>query len=309
MKKSAYIFLLTIMMFTVASCIQNNNKQALLYLKDIDSLSNQGNYEEVLQKTDSIQVLFPEVFNEMKEGLAFKQEQIKKLSDGILHQPGSGEQCGINSIIKQKDYTLTVFDYYLSPSPDYPENSFSNVELEKIYNNPALKMLFDDSVDISSIYTPIPENQDTIKLIDDFHMNLSHLLVKLEPFDKKSEEHYILSIALNGEFREESWYSNKVIWKGTTDFIPIKNSSQYYYRIPDLYEDISESELTRLKTTLNLRDTLVESQMEIGGTATIVYKEKPCFYINPSCIFRIEKYIGQELKYTNYIRIEFTLGC
>ena len=62
------------------SCSNNNNEQANQYLANIQTLSENGNYDDALQKIDSIQILFPKAFDEIKKGLAYKQEVRKAMN-------------------------------------------------------------------------------------------------------------------------------------------------------------------------------------------------------------------------------------
>lgn len=80
MKKSKYAFVLLLMVIAVVSCGEKKNSLATEYLIDIHSLYEQGEYETALQKIDSIQILFPKAFQEIKDALALKQE-VRRASD------------------------------------------------------------------------------------------------------------------------------------------------------------------------------------------------------------------------------------
>jgi len=80
MMKHTYITIFLLAGLFLFSCGEKKNEDAIRYLDSIKSLYNQGNYPEALQKIDSIQKLFPKAFDEIKEGLALKQE-VRKASD------------------------------------------------------------------------------------------------------------------------------------------------------------------------------------------------------------------------------------
>ncbi|SHE49060.1 hypothetical protein [Dysgonomonas macrotermitis] len=80
MKK--YIYLLAVIgaFFTLNSCQEKKNEEAIKYLDSIKALYQQSAYPEALSRIDSIQILFPKAFPEIKEGLALKQE-VRKAYD------------------------------------------------------------------------------------------------------------------------------------------------------------------------------------------------------------------------------------
>lgn len=80
MKKSNYVIILFLMILTTVSCGDKKNQQAIQYLNNIRTLYEQGQYETALQQIDSIQILFPKAFQEIKDGLALKQE-VRRASD------------------------------------------------------------------------------------------------------------------------------------------------------------------------------------------------------------------------------------
>lgn len=80
MKNFKYAFTLFLIALGIISCGEKKNSLATEYLIDIHSLYQQGEYETALQKIDSIQILFPKAFQEIKDGLALKQE-IRRASD------------------------------------------------------------------------------------------------------------------------------------------------------------------------------------------------------------------------------------
>lgn len=80
MKKTKYAFILFLIALGITSCGEKKNSLATEYLIDIHSLYDQGEYESALQKIDSIQILFPKAFQEIKDALALKQE-VRRASD------------------------------------------------------------------------------------------------------------------------------------------------------------------------------------------------------------------------------------
>lgn len=80
MKKSAYAIIVLLLIIPIVSCGDKKNQQAIQYLDNIRSLYEQGEYETALQRIDSIQILFPKAFQEIKDGLALKQE-VRRASD------------------------------------------------------------------------------------------------------------------------------------------------------------------------------------------------------------------------------------
>ncbi len=80
MKKTKYTFILLLVVLGIVSCGERKNSLATEYLIDIHSLYQNGKYEAALQKIDSIQILFPKAFQEIKDALALKQE-VRRASD------------------------------------------------------------------------------------------------------------------------------------------------------------------------------------------------------------------------------------
>lgn len=80
MKKTKYTFILLLVVLGIVSCGERKNSLATEYLIDIHSLYQHGKYEAALQKIDSIQILFPKAFQEIKDALALKQE-VRRASD------------------------------------------------------------------------------------------------------------------------------------------------------------------------------------------------------------------------------------
>lgn len=80
MKKSIYVIILFLTILTAVSCGDKRNQQAIRYLDNIRVSYEQGRYDIALQQIDSIQILFPKAFQEIKDGLALKQE-VRRASD------------------------------------------------------------------------------------------------------------------------------------------------------------------------------------------------------------------------------------
>lgn len=73
MKKNN-VYLLVLVFALLASACSKSNKEAENYLQDIQSLYQEGNYELAKQKIDSIQILYPKAFDQIKEGMALLQD-------------------------------------------------------------------------------------------------------------------------------------------------------------------------------------------------------------------------------------------
>lgn len=63
----------------ITSC-QDSNKEAKAYLENIHRLYNAQEYDSAKQKIDSIQILYPKAFEQIKEGLALLQD-VRKAQD------------------------------------------------------------------------------------------------------------------------------------------------------------------------------------------------------------------------------------
>lgn len=81
MKKSLFSITIFLASLLFTSCTDSNSEQANKYLSHIQDLSNNGNFEEALLKIDSIQVLYPKAFDEIKKGLAYKQEVRRAMNE------------------------------------------------------------------------------------------------------------------------------------------------------------------------------------------------------------------------------------
>lgn len=64
----------------ITSCGEKKNEDAIRYLDNIRTLYERGEYNEALTRIDSIQVLFPKAFTEIKAGLALRHD-VRKASD------------------------------------------------------------------------------------------------------------------------------------------------------------------------------------------------------------------------------------
>ncbi|MFR9165478.1 MAG: hypothetical protein ACLVKO_04315 [Dysgonomonas sp.] len=76
-------FIFTILIIPIicfASACSDNNKEAKAYLENIRKIYSAGDYETAKQKIDSIQILFPKAFDQIKEGMALLQD-VRKAQD------------------------------------------------------------------------------------------------------------------------------------------------------------------------------------------------------------------------------------
>lgn len=80
MKKLIYLLFISLIAFSYYSCGDKKNEEAIEYLDNIQSLYQKGQYAEALQKIDSLQILYPKAFPEIKRSLSLKQD-VRKASD------------------------------------------------------------------------------------------------------------------------------------------------------------------------------------------------------------------------------------
>lgn len=73
MKKHIFTIAFISGLLIFGSCKEKRNEEAIKYLTDTKSLYEKGAYSEALARIDSIQILYPKAFPEIKEGLALKQ--------------------------------------------------------------------------------------------------------------------------------------------------------------------------------------------------------------------------------------------
>lgn len=72
--KNIYTIGVFLLVMIVVSCKEKRNEQALLYLEMIQGLYDNKEYTEALEKIDSIQILFPKAFQEIKAGLSLQKD-------------------------------------------------------------------------------------------------------------------------------------------------------------------------------------------------------------------------------------------
>lgn len=80
MKKVVLITLITTLLSGISSCGDKKDQEVTEYLLKIENLYSVGEYELALSKIDSIQTLYPKAFDQIKAGLALKQEVRKALN-------------------------------------------------------------------------------------------------------------------------------------------------------------------------------------------------------------------------------------
>lgn len=79
MKTRNKIIYSVLLLFILSAC-GDSNKEAKDYLQNIRSLYEAGDYDNAKQKIDSLQILFPKSFDQIREGLALLQE-VRKTQD------------------------------------------------------------------------------------------------------------------------------------------------------------------------------------------------------------------------------------
>lgn len=118
MKKINCRLIILLTALFMISCGDKKDSQAIQYLDNIRSLYERGEYNIALRQIDSIQILFPKAFLEIKEGLALKQEvrrasDVKQItiSDSLLvvYQPKIDSIKKLFSYRKEKDDDYGVF--------------------------------------------------------------------------------------------------------------------------------------------------------------------------------------------------------
>jgi len=78
--KAMKIYLSVIVCLIVMASCRDSHKEAKEYLQDIHNLYNAGKYDLAKQRIDSIQVLYPKAFDQIREGLALLQD-VRKAQD------------------------------------------------------------------------------------------------------------------------------------------------------------------------------------------------------------------------------------
>lgn len=81
LRKTICIFSASIVL---AACGEKKNDEAIAYLDNIHTLYNNGDYEEALSMSDSLQILYPKAFKEIKEGLTLKQDIRRALNQRYI---------------------------------------------------------------------------------------------------------------------------------------------------------------------------------------------------------------------------------
>lgn len=167
---------------------------------------------------------------------------------------------------------------------------------------------------------------DTLKLVEDVFNDLSSILIKIIP--KNKDDSFRISYSLKESMREQkdqgiynfqmfkskeeylkankNWEKNRVSWDCWTENSFVPDSLNYYFRMPmidlNAYEDA-------IKQRMGLRDTLVDFSGESDDIATVVYKNKPCYYGIERALLKIERLVGDKVKEKKMISIKFTSGC
>ncbi len=167
---------------------------------------------------------------------------------------------------------------------------------------------------------------DTLRLVEDVFNDLSSVLIEISP--KNKDDRFKISYSLkewlgeqldkrfydyqnfksDDEYHEaiEKWQKTRVSWKSWTDNEYVPDSLNYYFKMPvinlNVYEDA-------IKQRMGLRDTLVDFSGESDDIATVVYKNKPCYYGIDRGLLRIERLVAGKTKERRIISIIFTSGC
>ncbi len=192
----------------------------------------------------------------------------------------------------------------LSSSADTPQFSVVNDDGELSFSVKAdtLRLVEDVFNDLSSVLIEIiPKNKD-----DRFNISYSlkegleeHLDKKIYDYQNfKSNEEYLDAI--------KKWKKNRVHWESWTDHKYVSDSLNYYFKMPVIDLSVYEDAIKQRK---GLRDTLVDFSGESDDIATVVYKNKPCYYGIERGILAIERLVAGKTKERRIISIIFTSGC
>lgn len=74
MKKLPLFVLSCTFLTLLSACSNGKNQDAINYLNNIEQLYKSGQYDKALSQIDSIQLLYPKAYDEIKAGLALKQK-------------------------------------------------------------------------------------------------------------------------------------------------------------------------------------------------------------------------------------------
>jgi len=141
--------------------------------------------------------------------------------------------------------------------------------------------------------------KDTIHLTNGDYSDFHNRLLEIVPKNKTGtlKISYSINVAIN-----EAADANGVKWKGMTDYIPLKDSLTYFFRVPK-FVDV-ESAVNKVKKKLKLRDTLIKydggdygDQTEIG----VLYKNRPCFIAPGDLNLKIQWLDRNKSRETKYI--------
>lgn len=228
--------------------------------------------------------------------------------EDILKDITNGEEPSTNLNIKYSDFVVTIYNYGVyETAVDYKNE---NKPIYPAQNN-LISVHIDGGVNRCYLSTP----NDSILLNEWVFNDLSNKLLKITPLTKEAGVHFTVSASLNEVIRPQfprdkisfdDWVKDYHEWKQMSSSKEIRDSANYYFRIPEIQ---TLSDFPLLKKQLALRDTLVIYEGEYDDIATIVYKNMPSHFVIDDIVLRVDKYKINTLIETKYIRIIFSYGC
>lgn len=228
--------------------------------------------------------------------------------EDILKEIERGDEPSTNLNIKYADFFVTIYNYGAYETVvNYLEGN------KPIYFEYTEKKDLDIKIDgVNQCYL-IP-HKDTILLNEFVFNDLSNKILKITPTINEKGIKFKLSARLyeriwqqwSRDINYEKWDTLQEKWEDISPPIEIKDSANYFFKIPEIQ---TLSDFSQLYEDLNLRDTLVVIEGEYDDVATIVYKNRPAHFVVDDILLRVDMYRLETLIETKYIRIVFSYGC
>jgi hypothetical protein len=189
--------------------------------------------------------------------------------------------------------------------------------------------------------------QDTLFIGEDLDNRFNNKLIEILPNEKglnfKLSACYLTSLYEVFDYRNysneeiDSLYQSSQNFKDNTQYIPLQDSAQYFFRAFPHTSDLEEvtikdgkvvtveeqntekqklselmyfeNELNQIKRKYGLKDTLVIIPMEYDIVATLTKNQQLYNYIYESFLVKIEVFRKKEKIETKYIQIYIMYGC
>lgn len=226
----------------------------------------------------------------------------------LLKEIENGEEPASNLNIKFSDFMVSIYSYGVYETVV----NYKNQESVYIDDLAETKDLNIEVLDLNRCY--LMPLKDTTVLNEWTFNDLSNKILKITPNEKEKDVSFKLSAQLYERIWQqmpkdmdyERWENIAQEWKGISPSVEIKDSANYYFKLPEIQ---NLSDYNDLYKNLALRDTLVVIEGEYDSVATIVYNDRPSIFIIDNILLRIDKYRKEMLIETKYIRIVFSYGC